>query len=260
MRAFVYRSLALVLLSVMGIGTAQPTWAQSAPGESALEIIRKSDELTRGDTQSGIYRMVIVRPDWERTMVFEYWSEGTEKMFIRIKEPVKERGVTFLKVEREMWQYVPRINRVIKIPPSMMLQSWMGSDFKNDDLVKESSIVDDYSHALLGREEREEGEAYKLELTPKPEAPVAWDRLVEWIRVEDYMPLRAEFFNERGERVRTIIYSDIREMGGRVVPARFELIEEKKPGRKTIMVLEDLIFDKPIDRSVFTQANLRRAR
>ncbi len=89
---------------------------------------------------------------------------------------------------------------------------------------------------------------------------MAWDRLVEWIRVGDYMPLRAEFFNERGERVRTMVNSDFREMGGRVVPARFELIEEKKPGRKTIMVLEDVIFDKPIGRTVFTQANLRRAR
>ena len=122
-----------------------------------------------------------------------------------------------MKIEREMWQYVPRINRVIKIPPSMMLQSWMGSDFTNDDLVKESSVVEDYEHTLLGYETMDEGEAYKLELIPKPEAPVAWDRMLYWVRVEDYVPLRAEFFNERGERVRTMIYSDIREMGGRVM-------------------------------------------
>ena len=236
---------------------AHPALAQE---ESAIDIVRKADELTRGETQEGIYRMVIVRPDWERTMVFEFWSEGTEKSFIRVREPVKERGVSFLKIEREMWQYVPRINRVIKIPPSMMLQSWMGSDFTNDDLVKESSVVEDYEHKLLGREMMDEGEAYKLELTPKPEAPVAWDRMIEWIRIEDFMPLRAEFFNERGERVRTMIYSDIKEMGGRTVPARFELIEEKKPGRKTIMVLEEVVYDRPIGRNVFTQANLRRAR
>ena len=256
MRTCIDRGFVLLLLAGALLAT-RPALAQE---ESALDIIRKADELTRGDTQSGTYYMTIVRPDWERTMVFEYWSEGTNKSFIRIKEPVKERGVTFLKIGREMWQYVPRINRVIKIPPSMMLQSWMGSDFTNDDLVKESSIVEDYTHTLLGREEREEGEAYKLELTPKPEAPVAWDRLVEWIRVEDYMPLRAEFFNERGERVRTILYTDIREMGGRIIPARFELIEDKKPGRKTILVLDDVAFDQPISRSVFIQTNLRRTR
>ena len=256
MRTFLHRCC--VALFVGGVlFAAQPALAQEV---SAIDIVRKADELTRGETQEGIYRMTIVRPDWERSMVFEFWSEGTEKSFIRVKEPVKERGVSFLKIEREMWQYVPRINRVIKIPPSMMLQSWMGSDFTNDDLVRESSVVEDYEHKLLGRETMDEGEAYILELTPKPEAPVAWDRLVEWIRVEDYMPLRAEFFNERGEKVRTMIYSDIKEMGGRIVPARFELIEEKKPGRKTIMVLEEAVYDKPIARTVFTQANLRRAR
>ena len=260
MRAFVYRSFVLLLLSGLVIGGAQSGWAQNARDESAEDILRKSDDLMRGDTQAGIYRMTIVRPDWERTMIFEYWSEGTEKAFIRVKEPVKERGVSFLKIEREMWQYVPRINRVIKIPPSMMLQSWMGSDFTNDDLVRESNVVEDYEHTLLGIEAMDDGEAYKLELIPKPEAPVAWDRMLYWVRVVDYVPLRAEFFNERGEHVRTMIYSDIREMGGRIIPVQFELIEEKKPGRKTVMVFDDLTFDKSISRSVFTQANLRRSR
>ena len=245
----------LVLLAAAPV--AAPVAAQDA---DALEIIRKADALLRGDTQTGTYRMTIVRPDWERTLVFDFWSEGTENSFIRVKEPAKERGVAFLKVGREMWQYVPRINRVIKIPPSMMLQSWMGSDFTNDDLVQESSIVEDYGHTLLGREVLEGDEAYKIEMIPKPEAPVAWDRLVEWIRVADYVPLRAEFYNERGERIRTMLYSDIRRLGGRLLPTRMTLLEEKRPGRQTVLVLEDVRFDVPLSRTVFTQANLRRAR
>ena len=253
-------ALVLCLFAALLLGPVSLAWAQGMDGESALDIIRKSDELTRGETQSGTYRMLIIRPDWERTMVFEYWSEGTEKTFIRVQEPVKERGVSFLKINREMWQYVPRINRVIKIPPSMMLQSWMGSDFKNDDLVKESSIVEDYEHTLLGQETMEEGEAYKIELIPKPEAAVAWDRMLYWVRVDDYVPLRAESYNERGERVRTILYTDIQEMDGRVIPLRFELIEDKKEGRKTVLILDDVEFDKRISRSIFTQANLRRNR
>ncbi len=235
---------------------AVPVQAQ----ETALEIIKKADALTRGDTQTGTYRMTVVRPDWQRSMAFEYWSEGTENAFIRVTEPAKERGVTFLKLNREMWQYVPRINRVIKIPPSMMLQSWMGSDFTNDDLVKESSVVEDYTHALLGRETMRGDEAYKVELTPRPEAAVAWDRLVEWIRVEDYVPLRAEYFNERGERVRTMVFTDIKVMDGRLIPARMELIEEKKEGHRTILDLEAVTYNDRIPRSVFTQENLRRAR
>jgi len=258
-RAFgLFRCLALLLL----VGGTGGTAVQTARAQevSAEEIVRRADALTRGETQAGTYRMIIARPDWERTMGFEYWSEGTEKTFIRVKEPVKERGVGFLKIKREMWQYVPRINRVIKIPPSMMLQSWMGSDFTNDDLVKESSIVDDYEHRLVGREAVEGSEAYKVELTPKPQTPVAWDRLFFWVRVEDFVPLRAEYFNERGERVRTMLYMDVKAMGGRTLPTRFEILEEKEPGRKTVLVLEAVTFNKPIDPSIFTEQNLRRAR
>ena len=239
------------------LALAVPVRAQAPP--TALEIIQRADDLMRGDTQSGTYTMTIVRPDWERTLAFAFWSEGDEKSFIRVLEPAKERGVAFLKIGREMWQYVPRINRVIKIPPSMMLQSWMGSDFTNDDLVRESSVVDDYTHTLLGIEHLDGAPAYKIELTPKPEAPVAWARLVEWIRTEDFVPLRAEFYNERGENVRTMLYGDLRAMSGRMIPARMELIEETRPGRRTVLVLDDVRFDAPIRSSVFTQQNLRRA-
>ncbi len=246
---FALHAIVLHILLVATPATAQLT---------GREIMERADNLTRGDTQEGTYSMTIVRPDWERTMVFQYWSEGTEKAFIRVREPVKERGVAFLKVGREMWQYVPRINRVIKIPPSMMLQSWMGSDFTNDDLVRESSVVDDYEHTLLGREEVNGFEAYKVQLIPKPGVAVAWDRFVEWIRVSDFVPLRAEYFNERGERVRTMLFDDIREMDGRIIPARMELIEEKKEGRRTILQLDNVLFDRPVARATFTQQNLRR--
>ncbi len=193
-------------------------------------------------------------------MTLEYWNAGTEKSFIRILEPAKDRGVSFLKIEREMWQYVPKINRAIKIPPSMMLQSWMGTDLTNDDLVKESSIVEDYSHHLLGEEELDGQPVYKIELKAKPDAPVTWDRVVEWIRKEDYIPVRAVYYNERDEPIRTLHFSDIKPMGGRTIPARMELVDDKKPGHKTIMVMMETNFDKRIPKSTFTQQNLRRAR
>lgn len=243
------------LLVALCLGHAKPAQAQEI---TATEIIRRADELTRGRTAQGRYTMTIVRPDWQRSMTFDYWSEGTEKSFIRVLEPAKERGVSFLKVGREMWQYVPRINRVIKIPPSMMLQSWMGSDFTNDDLVHESSIVEDYEHRLLAHEEFEGHDAYQIELVPKPSAAVAWDRLVEWIRVDDFVPLQAEYFNERGELVRTMLFTDVKEMGGREIPARMELVEEKKEGRSTILDLENVRFNEKIPSSIFTQRNLRK--
>ncbi len=244
-------------LAVLG-HTPRPVLAQSEP--TALEILRRSEDLMRGTTQTGSYSLLIQRPDWERTIEFDFWGEGQERAFILVKAPVKERGVAFLKIRREMWQYIPRINRVIKIPPSMMMQSWMGSGFTNDDLVRESSILEDYEHALETTEELEQGTAYRIALRPKQDAPIAWDRLLYWVRVEDFVPLRAEFFNERGERVRTIRYEDIRNLGGRTIPSRLELVEDRWPDRKTVMQLDDLVFDQPINPSIFTQSNLRRTR
>lgn len=232
----------------------------STAQESAKFIIEKSDRLMRGKTQKGIYTMTVIRPEWQRRLRFKFWSKGTGKSFILILEPAKDRGVTFLKIKREMWNYIPKINRVIKIPPSMMLQSWMGSDFTNDDLVKESSMVHDYHHTLLGREMESGFDSYKIELKPKPEAPVVWDRIIEWVRVKDYVPLKAEYYNERGERIRTLVLTEIKKMSGRTIPTKMELIEEKKPGRKTVLVLEEVEFDKPIRKSVFSMQFLRRAK
>ncbi len=252
--------LLLIWGCIVGLSRAWAAPPPEADNDLATEIVKKADDLMRGLTQVSTYTMNVIRPDWQRTMRFRFWSEGTEKAFILILEPAKERGVTFLKLKNEMWNYIPRINRIIKIPPSMMMQSWMGSDFTNDDLVKESNVVTDYDHTLLGRETLLGFDTYKIELRPRPEAAVVWDRVVEWIRVEDYVPLKAEYFNERGERIRTLTFSAIKPLGGRTLPTVFELVEEKKPGHKTVLILEDVVFDRPIANSVFTKQNLRRAR
>lgn len=236
-------------------------WAIAfAEGPSAIEIVRQSDRLMRGKTSASEGELRVIRPEWERSLRFRAWSEGTEKAFIEILEPAREKGVAFLKIEGEMWNYIPRVGRVIKIPPSMMLQSWMGSDFTNDDLVKESSIVEDYGHELIGDERLALGEAWKIRLTPKPDAAVVWDKIDYWIRKDGYVPLRAEFYNERGELVRTMEYSDIREMGGRVMPARMELRTAKNPQNATVFTFIKAEFDMPVDAGIFTMQYLQKPR
>ncbi len=247
---------ALAVLAALAALTPRATLAQ----EDALAIVRAMERLMRGTTMTGSYSLVIIRPDWERIITFDTWAEGTERSFIRITEPPKERGVSFLKVGREMWQYIPRISRVIKIPPSMMMQSWMGSGFTNDDLVRESSLVTDYEHTLVDTLDMGDAEIYHLSLATRPEAPVAWARIALWVRTKDYVPLRAEYFNERGDRVRTLTYGDIRTIGGRTIPGRFELVEDRWPDRKTILLIREARFDVSIGSDVFTQANLRRHR
>ena len=228
--------------------------------ETVTDIISKSEALMRGKTQTGTYQMQIISPDWQRSLKMDFWLEGRDKSFIRILEPKKERNVAFLKLENEMWQYIPKVKRTIKIPPSMMLQSWMGSDFTNDDLVKESSNAEDYEHKLLGQSEIDGQTTYQIELTPKPSAPVVWGRIVQWIRGGDYIPVKAEFYNSRGELSRSIIYSTIKQMDDRQIPTKIEIVTAKKPDNKTVLLIESIAFDQPIPKSTFTQRNLRRSR
>lgn len=161
------------------------------------------DLLLRGDSSFGAYRMTITDPDWQRTVTLNAWENRVEdKTFIEILAPAKEAGIVTLNIDYEMWNYLPRVERVVKIPPSMMFQPWMGSDFTNDDLMKASSIVTDYAHGIVAEENLAGYPAYKVELVPRPDAPVVWGRILAWVRQADSMPLRQEFFAEDGELTR----------------------------------------------------------
>lgn len=157
-----------------------------------------------------------------------------------------------------MWNYLPNVERIIKIPPSMMLQPWMGSDFSNDDLVKESSILEDYTHRVIGSAQVDGEAVTQIEAVPKPDSAVVWGRIVYWVRRRDTMPLKQEFFSERGERVRVLSFSEIRSVGGRVMPTRWEMKPDAKPGNSTTVVLKDAVFDRPVDEEVFSQRNLQK--
>jgi outer membrane lipoprotein-sorting protein len=192
----------IIILTTIITCLASPANAQEL---TASRIIAEADKLLRGDTNHGRYEMTITTPHWQRTLKMEAWAKGKNKSFIHITYPAKEKDITFLKIDYSLWNYLPKIERVIKIPPSMMMQSWMGSDFTNDDLVKESSIVDDYEHRLLGTERLDDGEAYKIELIPKQDAPVVWGKIIFWVRKEGFIPLREEFYSERGELKKVMI-------------------------------------------------------
>ena len=168
----------------------------------ATEVIRKSDDLMRGDTNQGTYLMIIKTPNWQRELKLFVHSSGRDKIFIRILSPAKEAGIGTLRIKNEMWNYLPDVEKIIKIPPSMMLQPWMGSDFANDDLVKENSIVDDYTHLISDSRTFQGETVFKVELTPKPNAPVIWGKVIRWIRKKDYIPLQEAYYNERGELIK----------------------------------------------------------
>lgn len=224
------------------------------------EIIRKADEKFRGNSSQGEMTMIIERPTWSREVTMKNWTLGNHYSLIYITAPAKEKGQVFLKRNKEMWNWVPNIERMIKIPPSMMMQSWMGSDFTNDDLVRESSLAKDYEHKLLAEEKIAGYDSYKIELIPKEDAPVVWGKVVMWISKTDYLWLKGEYYDEDGILVNTEILSDIKMMGNRKMPTRLEMIPADKPGQKTVLIFKNIEFDVKIDESFFSQQNMKKVK
>jgi len=241
-------TLSLLLLSTV-------TYAQNLK-----EIIKQADEKMRGNSSIGEMTMIIERPNWSRTVSMKNWTMGNDYSLIYISAPAKEKGQVFLKREREMWNWVPNIERMIKIPPSMMMQSWMGSDFTNDDLVKESSLSKDYTHKLLGEEELQGYLSYKIELIPYDDAPVVWGKVIMWVSVKENHWLKAEFYDEDNYLVNTEILLDIKMMDDREMPTRMEMIPADEEGHKTILIFNKIDFDVKIKDSFFSQQNMKRIR
>src|SRR3989304_7662285 len=182
------RHLSLIIFFLIFIATPVIAEAELIDGK---EIIRRMDLLMRGNTSSGVYEMTIRDPGWERTLRLRVWEKRKEKKtFIRILSPSKEEGIGTLKIGFEMWNYLPKVEKTIKVPPSMMMQAWMGRDFPNDDLVKESSIGGGYLHRLTGEVTMDGFDAYRIEAVPKPDAPGVWAKILYWVRKGDYVPVR----------------------------------------------------------------------
>jgi outer membrane lipoprotein-sorting protein len=228
--------------------------------QTADEIINRMEDVMRGQSSYAEMTMTIERPRYEREMSMKAWALGEDFSLILITDPARDRGTTFLKRENEIWNYVPNIDRTIKMPPSMMSQSWMGSDFTNDDLVRESSTIDDYDHSILREETLDNRETWVLELIPKPESAIVWGKVWIWIDKEHYIMLKEENYSQRDVLANTLDFTEIEEMDGRVFPTRMMLTPANKPDQRTIMKYDHLEFDIDIDRSFFTQQNMRRVR
>lgn len=219
----------------------------------AVALLKKLDELYRSDSSISTMKMHIVTPNWNRTLELQSWTIGMDDTFIRILSPKKDRGVATLKKGREMWNYFPKINKVIKVPPSMMMGSWMGSDFTNDDLVREVSLVKEYNV-----EKNEIDNRYLLTLIPKETTVTVWAKIEILVEKEGLLPLEQRYFNEKGEKVRSMYFSNVREFSGKKIPATMSMVPHNKEGHKTEFEYIDLEFNAGINNSVFTLRNLQK--
>lgn len=229
--------------------------------QDATSIVKKADAKLKGEQSSYTeFTMQIVRPTWERTLTFKSWTKGTDLSLALVTSPAKEKGQAFLRHNREMWNWNPTINRMIKMPPSMLSQGWMGSDFTNDDLVNESSIVVDYTHTLVGNEIIDSRECFKIELTPHENAPVVWGKIILWISKKEYLQLKAEYYDEDEYLMKTERAFAIKETGGRIIPTRFEIQPADEPGNKTIITMNSVEFNQAYPNGFFSQQNMKKLR
>ncbi len=248
---------AILFLLISGLGSN----TVSGQAISATEIVRKADEKFNGEKSSySVMSMKIIRPTWQRTIEFKSWSRGRNYALALITSPPKEAGQSFLKRGSEMWSWNPTINRLIKLPPSMMSQGWMGSDYTNDDILKESSVVDDYTHEIIGEENMGGRLCYKIKLTAKENASIIWGKQIRWIDKKDFLVLKAELYDEDGTLVRTETGSGIKIMDGRMITSKIELVSEDEPENKTLLEIREIKFNIPVEDSYFSQQNMKRVR
>ncbi len=228
--------------------------------QTAKEIVTKAENNIHG--LSSIMEMTIqtIRPTWTRTMGVKAWSKGEQYSLMVITAPAKDAGTVFLKRIKEIWNWVPSIERVIKLPPSMMAQSWMGTDFTNDDLVKASSRIDDYTHKIIGDSIIAGRKCWKIEMVPLPQAAVVWSKVNMWIDQKDYLELRMEFYDEDNKLVNILQCSDIKIIGGRTMPCKMEMIPAQKKGQETIITYSSAVFNQEINEDFFTTQNMKKAK
>jgi outer membrane lipoprotein-sorting protein len=245
--------LVLALALVLGVAPG------SAQELTADEIIRKAMDHYRGQTSSAEMTMVIHRPDWQREMSMLAWTEGDKRTLVRVTAPAKDAGNGTLSVDGNMWTYSPKVNRVVKVPSSMMSQNWMGSDFSNKDVSKSTDIIDQYDHTLLETREEDGHLAYVIESVPHEEAAVVWGREVLRIRA-DKVVLSHRFYDQDGELVKQLTSLEIGEMGGRLVALRQRMAKVETEDEWTEIQLDSIEYDVDLKDSLFTLSNLRNPR
>ena len=238
---------------------ATTSFAAADEERDATQIVRDAVNHWRGLSSYTEMTMVIHRPDWERSMTMQAWTKGDEQSLVRVMEPKKDRSNGTLTDENSMWTFSPKINRVIKVPSSMMGQSWMGSDFSNKDVARADDIIDQYDHTILSIETVDDMPVYTIESIPHEEAAVVWGSEVLSIRA-DHVVLEHAFYDQDGELVKTLKSLEIGEMGGRTIAMRQRMVKTDEPDEWTEIAVNAVEYELDLKDSLFTLSNLRNPR
>ncbi len=249
-----FAALALVL----GLLSAGPVRAAGSDEALARALLDRTDDLHRGASSHGTLTMHVKTDRYDRSLTMESWSQGEDRFLVVIRAPAKEAGMATLKVGEDVWNYLPKVDRTMKVPASMRSGAWMGSHFTNDDLVKDSRMAEDFTYTITSRPEQNPGKEWVIDCIPKPDAAVVWGRIVVRISATDELPVEITYWDEKGALKRTMTFDDVRAVGGRRIPARMRLVPADDPGEFTEVVYDRIEFDVPLPESTFTLQALKR--
>lgn len=224
----------------------------------AYEVLEIIDDLWRAGSSEAQLQMEVRTEHYTRTMVMDSWTKGKDKSVVRIVKPLKEKGTVSLKNGNTMYTYLPKTDRVIRLTSGMMMGSWMGSHFTNDDLVKESRLSEDYFPEITFEGARDGQRIMEFALLPKPDAPVVWGKIVITVYSDNYLPIESQYYDEDMVLARTLTFGDIKEMGGRTIPAVMHMVPADKPDEFTELVYKKIEFDIDLQDSQFSLMQLRR--
>ncbi|MBU1107682.1 MAG: outer membrane lipoprotein-sorting protein [Candidatus Riflebacteria bacterium] len=248
-----YAVLIMLLMSSVLWAEELATASVSIARPDAIALVRAVETQYQGDCSHGKMRMLIKTRSWTRTLEIEMWSEGRDKLLTRILAPVKERGTCTLKVDNDIWNYIARIDRMIKIPSSLMGDSWMGSHLTNDDLVKENKIDQLYQLSIA----EQNGDIATIVGIPFPDAAVVWGKIVYQIDTARLVPILIEYFDEEGEKVRSMVFSEVKQVGERLLPMLARIVPADKPEEYTEMLYQEIDFSVELPRDLFSIKSLR---
>ncbi len=231
---------------------------KEAPSDKAIDYIRYGEARLRGNSTQSVMRMTIHRPSFTRSLKVRSWTRGADHALVEILDPAKEEGVSSLRNETQMWNYLPKTDQVVRVPSSLMLQSWMGSDFTNDDLMKASSLVRDYRHTIVKYGTIDKERVVQIQCLPKPNAPVVWGKIMYFARMSDKLPVKQAFFDEKGKLVRTLFMSHFKTMDDRTIPTEITVRRADEPKEYTTVVYEKILYNREVAESVFNRDQLRQ--
>lgn len=248
-----------ICLGLIWLGWGQLSQAADEP--QAREIVDRVARLYISQSSIATVEMQITKENWHRKILMQFWSLGESNILVRVRSPQEDAGAAILKVGNQTWCYLPKANRTVRMPASMMLTPWMGSDFTLNDLVKQSRLTDDYDIAISSEGQRDGVAVSEYTLTPKPEAAVVWDKIILQVRQADRMPVWQRYYDEDGKLVRELTFSEYKTASGRLIPTRLVMQSMDKDGKtvveQTIITYENIVFDGPISEETFSRRNLK---